>query len=177
MAYVRQEFDKEHSQKATLCGKEAYVYSHGYVDTITKNVKHNDPDAIAEIADFLTSQIDEDCFLVPAPQHTGKAEYTLEICKLIEKMSPYNITILDVMQCQPRDTLYDLKRKARTKLTKDVVQQLDTGMTLKEALSDLEGPIYFVDNVVATGATLRDAVKLIPNIKPLVFAVSSRYLV
>lgn len=46
---------------------------------------------------------------------------------------------------------------------------------LKEALADIEGPIYFVDNIIATGTTLRDAQELIPSIRPLVFAASRRY--
>jgi hypothetical protein len=165
-------YTKENAPRVSLDGKLVYVYSAGYVYDVAMGVKHHDPEAIKEMATELSNMIDEDCFLVPAPQHTGKAEYTLEICKIIERINPHNITILDVLSCEPRDTLYDMKKKVK-KITKDT--KFSSGIMLKEALADIEGPIYFVDNIIATGTTLRDAQQLIPNIRPLVFAASRRY--
>jgi hypoxanthine phosphoribosyltransferase len=49
-------------------------------------------------------------------------------------------------------------------------------MYLYDAMQDIDGPVYFVDNVVSTGTTLKDAQELIPQIKPLVFAVSAKYI-
>jgi hypothetical protein len=126
------------------------------------------------MAEFLCSQITEDCFLVPAPQHTGKAEYTLRICEFIKEWSDYSIVILDVLSCTPRDTLYNLKKQMQSIdgiFSKEELEKISSGMFLKDDLKDIDLPIYFVDNVIATGTTLRNAQKLIPNIEPLVFAI------
>lgn len=170
--------DKEHARLVTLGNTQTYIYKHGYVSEICHGVKEHNPEAIKEMADFLAKQIHSDCFLVPAPQHTGKAEYTLEICKLIKEQVPYDVVILDIMGCTPRETLWAIKKawqeaNGTTDLSK---QKFSSGMYLVDAIDNLEGPIYFVDNVVSTGTTLRDAEELIPNIKPLVFAVSERYV-
>lgn len=165
-------YTKEDAPRVVLDDKLIYVYSAGYVYDVVYGVKQHNPAAIKEMAVELSKMIDEDCFLVPAPQHTGKAEYTLDICKIIEKINPHKITILDVLSCEPRDTLYNMKKKVK-KITKDTV--FSSGIMLKDAIEDIEGPIYFVDNVIATGTTLKDAQKLIPNIRPLVFAASHRY--
>lgn len=165
-------YTKDDAPRVELDGKLIYVYSAGYVYDVVYGVKQHNPDAIKEMAYELAKMIDEDCILIPAPQHTGNAEYTLQICEIIEKVSPYKITILDVLNCDPRDTLYNMKKKVK-KITKDT--QFSSGIKLKTSLDDIEGPIYFVDNVIATGTTLKDAQKLIPNIRPLVFAASRRY--
>jgi hypothetical protein len=80
-------YTKENAPRVSLDGKLVYVYSAGYVYDVAMGVKHHDPEAIKEMATELSKMIDEDCFLVPAPQHTGKAEYTLEICKIIERIN------------------------------------------------------------------------------------------
>lgn len=175
---MEQLVDKEHSKTVSLGGTDCYVYKHGYVSEVCHGVKEHDPKAIQEMASFLGSQLHSDCFLVPAPQHTGKAEYTLEICELIKEQVPYDVTILDIMGCTPRETLYAIKKAWQEQSgRKDLSnQKFSSGMYLIDAIDDLEGPIYFVDNVVSTGTTLRDAEDLIPRIKPLVFAVSAKYI-
>ena len=172
--------DKEHSEYIEYGdGKVAYMYSYGYVSDICHGVKNHKESAIEEMAEFLCSQITEDCFLVPAPQHTGKAEYTLKICEYIKEWSDYSIIILDVLSCTPRDTLYNLKKQMQNIngiFSKEELEKISSGMFLKDDLKDIDLPIYFVDNVIATGTTLRNAQRLIPNIEPLVFAIDySKY--
>lgn len=173
--------NKTKSKKTTYGnGKEAYIYTHGYVSNVCHGVKEHNEDCIFEMAEFLALQIDEDCILVPAPQHTGKAEYTLEICEIIKEVSDYDILILDVLNCSPRDTLYNIKKQFQAgtgrKFTPEELAKISSGLFLKEDLKDIDLPIYFVDNVISTGTTLRDAQKLIPNIEPLVFAISRAYV-
>ena len=174
---MEQLIDKEHARKVVLGDTEAYIYKHGYVSEVAHGVKENNERAIEEMGDFLASQIKEECFLVPAPQHTGKAEYTLKICEHIKEVCPYEVTILDIMGCTPRETLYAIKKAWQEKNGLELKgQKFSSGMYLYDAMQDIDGPVYFVDNVVSTGTTLRDAKELIPQIKPLVFAVSEKYI-
>ena len=174
-------YSKEESPKATFDGKEVYIYKHGYVSEVAHGVKDHDPKAIREMAEFLSSLIKENCYLVPAPQHTGKAEYTLEICKIIERICSYDITILDVLECSPRETLWAMKKAIQAQngvasFSKEDLAKVKAGITLKQAFEMLKGTVYFVDNVVSTGTTLNEVKVLIPQIRPLVFAVSEKYL-
>lgn len=174
-------YSKEEAPKAIFDGKEIYIYTHGYVSEVCHGVKEHDKHSIEEMAYFLASLIKEDCFLVPAPQHTGKAEYTLEICKIIEKICPYEVTILDVLDCPPRETLWAIKKAIQAQngvasFTKEDLAKVKAGISLKQAFDMIEGTIYFVDNVVSTGITLKEVEKLIPGVRPLVFAVSEKYL-
>lgn len=174
---MEQLVDKEHARKVVLGDTEAYIYKHGYVSEVAHGVKENNEWAIEEMGDFLASQIKKDCFLVPAPQHTGKAEYTLKVCEHIKEVCPYEVAILDVMGCTPRETLYAIKKAWQEKNGIDLKgQKFSSGMYLYDAMQDIDGPVYFVDNVVSTGTTLKDAQELIPQIKPLVFAVSAKYI-
>ena len=106
--------------------------------------------------------------LVPAPQHTGRAEYTLDIARAISDRTGAHIA--DVLACEPRKSLYDMKK----------YHGIDTVSTaglylIKDIPSADEGRrIFFVDNVISTGTTFRNARTLIKGIKPLVFALDEQ---
>ena len=89
------------------------------------NVKSDNPDllkkkiAINRIAKHIIDQnvLTSKDYIVPAPQHTGRAEYTLDIAKIISKET--GCKIADVLGCKPRDTLYNLKKKHGAKSIED----------------------------------------------------------
>lgn len=153
-------------------GIQYFVYGHGPVEDIVKEVKHHDHDSIKLMADFLTGQIAEQCaYLVPAPQHTGAAEYTLEMCQDMVEMAKEAdkvLIIADILKCTPREMLYDQKWKQGK-----TVGNLETGFYLDGDIP-IGYPIYFVDNVIGTGTTFFDACKLVPNMKPLAFAIGKQ---
>ena len=103
--------------------------------------------------------------IIPAPQHTGKAEYTLQIAKMIAKETGCHIA--DIIECTPRDTLYNIKKR------KGAGAEIDTGLYLSGEIPT-NTTLWFLDNVVASGKTFSAAKSLIPRLKPLPFAVSTR---
>ena len=137
------------------------------------NVKSDNPDllkkkiAINRIAKHIIDQniLTSKDYIVPAPQHTGRAEYTLDIAKIISKET--GCKIADVLGCKPRDTLYNLKKKYGAKSIEDSGLYLLTKKFPKYN-------VWFLDNVTATGTTFNDARKLIPHLKPLIYSVSPR---
>ena len=137
------------------------------------NVKSDNPDllkkkiAINRIAKHIIDQnvLTPKDYIVPAPQHTGRAEYTLDIAKIISKET--GCKIADVLGCKPRDTLYNLKKKHGAKSIEDSGLYLLTKKFPKYN-------VWFLDNVTATGTTFNDARKLIPHLKPLIYSVSPR---
>ena len=137
------------------------------------NVKSDNPDllkkkiAINRIAKHIIDQnvLTSKDYIVPAPQHTGRAEYTLDIAKIISKET--GCKIADVLGCKPRDTLYNLKKKHGVKSIEDSGLYLLTKKFPKYN-------VWFLDNVTATGTTFNDARKLIPHLKPLIYSVSPR---
>ena len=124
-------------------------------------VKNNDTNAVIEIAYWYvrSREIGEDCILVPIPQHTGRAEYTLEICKLISEKC--GCEIKDVLRAVPHTSLY--KQKVIGSKT------LFTGLYKVEDIITNKN-IYLIDNVVSTGLTIRDSIRLIPNAIPFPYA-------
>lgn len=143
------------------------------VSNIAHSVKSDNEDlltktiGINKIAQHIINQnvLSEKDYIVPAPQHTGRADYTLKIAKIISDKT--GCKIADVLGCKPRDTLYNLKKK---KGAKNIT---DSGLYL---LTDKfpKYNVWFLDNVTATGTTFNDARKLIPHIKPLIYSISPR---
>jgi predicted amidophosphoribosyltransferase len=143
------------------------------VSDIAHAVKSDNPDllkkwiAINRIAKHIIDQniLTSKDYIVPAPQHTGRAEYTLEIAKIISKET--GCKIADILGCKPRDTLYNLKKKNGEKSIEDSGLYLLTDKFPKYN-------IWFLDNVIATGKTFEDVRKLIPHLKPLIYSISPR---
>lgn len=97
--------------------------------------------------------------IVPAPQHIGYADYTLELATKLVAGS--NAIIADILKCVPHKSVCDQKKEGIKPTIK---------MYLKGEIPKSKN-IYFLDNVIATGTTYNEACKLIPGIKPLVFAI------
>ncbi len=143
------------------------------VSDIAHAVKSDNPDllkkhiAINKIANYIIDQniLTSKDYIVPAPQHTGRAEYTLDIAKIISRET--GCKIADVLGCKPRDTLFNLKKKNGAKSIEDSGLYLLTDKFPKYN-------VWFLDNVTATGKTFDDARKLIPHLKPLIYSISPR---
>ena len=122
--------------------------------------------AIKEIGDYFISLdvLDKNAVLIPAPQHTGKAEYTLELCEYLA--SKTGATIWDNLARIPDKTLYD-KRKENT----------DSIPTLLISRKEIEkklptGTYFFIDNVMTTGVTFITSYSLLGvKLYPLVYAI------
>jgi hypothetical protein len=98
--------------------------------------------------------------LVPAPQRTGKAEYTLELASLLARMT--GAVVLDVVACVPHAGAYETKLAG----LEPHVEFFLTGTVPKN------GRLFMVDNVMATGATFSAMDMLLGGrLMPLPYAV------
>ena len=125
-------------------------------------VKEFDLMAIQEMAEYFACLgiLDEDSILVPAPQHTGRAEYTKEIAQMAAKVT--KATVVDAIGCIPHEGVYQMKKKGKISVPE---------FYLTTEFRDEGKKIFFLDNVLATGTTFWEAKKLIRSIKPLVYAI------
>ena len=144
---------------------------------ICHDVKKNDNSdeykfAIETIAKYHASQLKnkEKCVLIPAPNHSGKAEYTYQIARHIMLNSPVptRFMIKDILGCKPHDTLYDLKKYGKEP---DFSFFLNDESFDYKILKEAGWGFYFVDNNIATGYTFNKAAELIPEIIPLPYAI------
>lgn len=176
------------AKTAELNGREVYEYQHdGWAARVCHGVKEGDQEAKEAMADFLAKQIKEPTVLLPAPQHTGEAEYTLEIAEMIQKkLGPNMVNICNALVCDPHETMYDQKRSlaagSANPLSAEQISSLDAGnMRWREHAAQIFGKYIhwkhcLLDNVISTGRTFEEARKLVPDIEPLVFAASPLYL-
>ncbi len=108
--------------------------------------------AIYRAAAEMVQYIPTNAVLVPMPSHTGKATYTLELCKRIARETAAEVC--DYLKGTPRETLYNLKKQGRhilpAKLGFYLSQPLPAGKR-----------VIIIDNVVATGTTAAAAVRAI----------------
>ena len=108
--------------------------------------------AILKAAAEMVQYIPTNAVLVPMPSHTGKATYTLELCKRIARETAAEVC--DYLKGTPRETLYNLKKQGRHILPAKL------GFYLSQPLPKNKR-VLIVDNVVATGTTAAAAVRAV----------------
>ena len=123
-------------------------------------VKNGNSSAISRMAAEMALAVPPNAVLIPAPQHCGKAVYTLELCRKIAART--GATVCDILRCVPHESLYSARKRGHSP---ELEFYLD-GLLL-------DGPCFFVDNVISTGKTFGAAAKVIGQISPLVYAVDS----
>lgn len=117
--------------------------------------------AIYYIADdFLCRDIvHKGDFLIPAPNHLGRAVYTKMIAEIV--VSYTGALLCDILRCFPHKPLYFQK------LDHD---DIDLFLYLSRPAPE-GGRLFFVDNVIDTGTTFSKANKLFHgHLYPLIFA-------
>lgn len=127
---------------------------------ICHGIKEGDMDCLQTAADFFLNAgvVRKNDILIPAPQHTGRAEYTLRIAQVVAK--EMDAVVVDCLYRLPGETLYMAKQEGRN----------------VPPVFWVNGPIpagrlIFVDNVIDTGMTFRAAEKAVGReMEPLVFA-------
>ncbi len=132
---------------------------HDVKQTEIKELRKN---AIQIMADELISRkvVEPGDVLIPAPQHTGNAEYTKRIAEIISREN--GAVTADILKCVPHSSLYEQKKKGK---------RPDLRLYLSDAIPKAEH-YFFIDNVISTGTTFREADRLFDGkLKPLVFAV------
>ena len=89
------------------------VYPHS-LRKPSKDVKKSDTTAIAIAALLLSQNLTPNAVLIPVPQSSGKADYTLELANTI-RIIPQDCEVIDILSGTPRKKLYDIK-KTKTSL-------------------------------------------------------------
>lgn len=152
---------------------DAEVYPHS-LRKLSKDVKKSDTTAIAMAALLLSQIITPNAVLIPVPQSSGKADYTLELANTI-RIIRQDCEVVDILSGTPRKKLYDIK-KTRTSL-----KGVKTGLKVKDNADCKEtlqsnSNIFLLDNVLNTGFTFnraRRALKKYVKIEPSLLAISA----
>ncbi|MBQ8959375.1 MAG: hypothetical protein IJ057_12905 [Bacteroidales bacterium] len=108
--------------------------------------------AIYKAAAEMVKYIPTNAVLVPMPSHTGRATYTLELCKRIARETAAEVR--DILRGRERETLYTLKKQGRH------FSPAKLGFYVTEPKPEGKH-IIIIDNVVATGTTAAAAVRAI----------------
>ena len=150
----------------TAGGMEVNDYYGGFcIREICHAVKSENPavreEAVAEIAGWYvrTGKIGEGHILVPVPQHYGKADYTLDICRTVAERC--GCKVADILRCVPHRPLYEQKKCGGVPFT---------GLYRISGLGTLDNRVYLIDNVIASGLTMSRCLKLVPGALPFAYA-------
>lgn len=139
-------------------------YFHGDTREICHEIKNRNIECYKIMVDFFLEQevIDENCLLIPAPQHEGYAIYTKDIAEMIASES--GAKVVDMIKSSPRKTLYEYKQNH---------QKINLDFIATENLRVNDQKIFLVDNVLHTGQTLQTCQELVgQQLIPLVYGVS-----
>lgn len=102
--------------------------------------------------------------LIPAPQHKGRAEYTLQLANEIAYLT--GARVADMLRCAPHKPLYELRQEGlsdKFAMYCDEAAGKDVPMAAKR---------FFIDSVMSRGTTYNAAKTLLgPDLIPLVYAV------
>lgn len=154
---------------------DAEMYPHS-LRKLSKDVKKNDITAITMAALLLSHLLSPNAIIIPVPQSSGIAEYTLEIANTI-KVIRQDCKVLDILSGIPRKKLYEIKKN------KSSLKGVKTGLKVKEnadclaTLQENSDNIFLLDNVVNTGFTFDRAKKALKKyakkIEPALLAISA----
>lgn len=151
----------------------AELYPHS-LRKLSKDVKKNDSTAIAIAALLLSQILTPNAVLIPVPQSSGKADYTLELANTI-RIIRHDCEVADILSGTPRKKLYDIK-KSKTNL-----KGVRTGLKVKDSADCKEtlqsNPnVFLLDNVLNTGFTFnraRKALRKYVKVEPSLLAISA----
>lgn len=132
-----------------------------YFKSLARQIKAGQQDGILAAARHMVPLVPPGAVLVPIPSHTGEAVQTLMLAQALASLTGAQVS--DLLAGTARESSFALKHRGI------VLQTEDMGFRLKAP--PMPGTAYFlVDNVVASGNTVRAAVDLLPGAGVLALA-------
>lgn len=136
--------------------ENADMYEHS-LRKLSKDVKKNDITAISIAALLLSKIIAPNAVIVPMPQSSGIAEYTLELANTI-CIIRQDCEVADILQGKPRKKLFDIKK------VKKSLKGIHAGIKVKDdaaCKSFLENApnVFFVGQCGQYGILIRPRTK------------------
>lgn len=127
--------------------------------------------AIEKAASYIAEHIykSRHTYLVPAPNHNGKAEYTYDIARIVGLK--INAPVFNILECKPHETLYEQKKKNLEPKVELFLN--DYGKTVISNFPEGRNYIYLIDNCISTGLTFNKAAELINGLIPAVYAIGN----
>ena len=135
----------------------------GYLRTIARGVRDNNPKCIECAAKLFDLMLPEGAIVVPMPSHYGSACQMLSVVrKLVERRN--DITAYDILKCDPHEANYTQKKYTTPKPIK---------MRLSTAINFNGVGVFVLDNVICTGVTASAALEVLPDATVVALAMSS----
>ena len=141
---------------------KAYRYYDDGVSEIAHGLSKGDIDAIKIAGDFLAKQVTSSDILVPMPSRYGFANTTLMLANYISEIS--GAKVVNCLIGLDRESVYTTKKQGRSE------KQVNLGLDFT-CETPKHSTLFILDNVIGTGYTMGAAQRLLPNSKPLVYAV------
>ncbi len=151
---------------------DSEMYPHT-LSKLSKDVKKNDSTAIAIAALLLSHILTPNAVLIPVPQSSGRAEYTLELANAI-RIIRQDCEVADILSGTPREKLYTIKKQNAA--LEGVSWELKVNEDAASKATLQNGNVFLLDNVINTGFTFscaREALRKYVEIEPALLAISA----
>lgn len=139
--------------------------SYAAVKHLAHDVKAGDLDAIDRAALLMSKYVPPRSVLIPIPQHSGKAEYTLKLANRIAQLS--KATVIDVLSMTKHDTtLYMQKQHGANISNMNLGFSVHYDPSIAQQLKSARN-VILIDNAIDSGLTYdqsREAIKQAYNV-------------
>ena len=137
---------------------------------VAYDLKIPTPAAIAIAAPLMAALLDRGpCWLIPVPASSGSTDANLTICRAMKHLIPEARIVVGIRRMRPVESSCARRRRGWLGLS------VDQHVFMRCCGPLLRLPVWFVDNVVTTGATLRAAHLAFGTGGGVVFADASSY--
>ena len=125
-------------------------------EKITRQVAYDlkipTPAAIAVAAPLMAALVErEPCWLIPVPSSSGDTNANLALCRALKNLIPEARIVVGIRRVHPVESSCARRRRGLLGLS------VDEHAYVRCCGPMLRLPVWFVDNVVTTGATLQAA--------------------
>ena len=137
---------------------------------VAYDLKIPTPAAIAVAAPMMAALLErEPCWLIPVPSSSGGTEANMALCRAIKLLIPEARIVVGIRRMRPVESSCARRRRALLGLS------VEDHAFLRCCGPLLRLPVWFVDNVITTGTTLRAAHLAFGTGDGVVYADASSY--